>query len=294
MTDDPTDGRGATDPLTLRPLIFSIAYRMLGSVAEAEDVVQEAFLRFHRAQDEGVAVEAPKAYLAAVATRLAIDHLRSARVRREFYVGPWLPEPVVEEREPAMARYVEMAESLSMAFLLMLEALSPIERAVFLLREVFEYGYDEISAVVDKTEENCRQIFARAKRHIDAGKPRFEASPEKRAELARHFFAACEDGYLDDLVQLLAADAAFYGDGGGKATAVMHPVRGRDRVARLLHGIFAKGRQIGTRLRRVEVNGQEGAMIFDSQDRLINVLALDIAEGAIQSVRSVVYRRWLA
>jgi RNA polymerase sigma-70 factor, ECF subfamily len=288
MSGDPLDAREPGELLRLRPLIFSIAYRMLGSVAEAEDIVQEAYLRFHRAQGEGVVVEAPKAYLAAVATRLAIDHLRSARVRRETYVGPWLPEPVVEEKEPAMSRHVEMAESLSMAFLLILEALSPVERAVFLLREVFEYEYDEIAAVVDKTEENCRQIFARARRHIDAGRPRFEASSEKREELAERFFAACQDGDLGGLVQLLAADAAFYGDGGGKATAVMRPVRGRDRVARLLQGLFASGRRIGTRLHRVDVNGQEGAMVLDSQDRLVNVLALDIADGAVRSVLAVV------
>jgi RNA polymerase sigma-70 factor, ECF subfamily len=279
MTDDPI--------WKLRPLIFSIAYRMLGSVAEAEDVVQESFLRFHRALEEGVTVEAPKSYLATVATRLAIDHLRSARVRRETYPGPWLPEPVVE-KEPTVARHAEMAESLSMAFLLILEALSPVERAVFLLREVFEYGYDEIAEVVDKTEENCRQIFARARRHIDAGKPRFETSSEKHEELARSFFAACQDGELEDLVKLLAADAAFYSDGGGQAAAATQPLHGRDRVARFLSGLFAKGRRIGSRLQQVEVNGQEGALVLDAQDRIISVFALDIADGAVRSVRVVV------
>jgi len=272
----------------LRPLLFSIAYRMLGSVAEAEDVVQEAFLRFHRAQEEGTSIETPKAWLAAVATRLSIDHLRSARVRRETYVGPWLPEPVVEEREPAMARDLEMAESLSMAFLVILEALSPVERAVFLLREVFDYGYDEIASIVDKTEDNCRQIFARAKRHIDAGKPRFEASPEKRDDLAGRFFAACQSGDLEGLVRVLAADAVFHGDGGGKAAAVVNTVRGRERVVRLVNGLFTKGKLAGVRVHRVMVNGQEGAMIFDAHDRLINVMAVDIAEGVVQSVRSVV------
>jgi RNA polymerase sigma-70 factor, ECF subfamily len=285
MTDEPSP---TLDPSNFRALMFSIAYRMLGSVAEAEDIVQEAFLRFHRAQTEGVSVESPKAYLAAVTTRLAIDHLRLARVRRESYVGPWLPEPVIEEREPSVARRAEMAESLSMAFLLILETLSPFERAIFLLREVFDYDYDEISRIVEKTEDNCRQILARAKRHIEAGRPRFETSPQKRDDLARRFFAACQAGKLDDLVQVLAADATFYGDGGGKAKAVMQPVYGRDRVARLLYGLFAKGRQIGIRVRSVEVNGQPGATVFDNQDRLINVLALDIADGAIQSIRSIV------
>jgi len=238
--------------------------------------------------DEGVAVESPKAYLATVTTRLAIDHLKSARVRRESYVGSWLPEPVIEEREPGVVREIEMAESLSMAFLLVLETLSPIERAVFLLREVFDYGYDEIAEVVEKSEDNCRQIFTRAKRHIEAGKPRFEASREKRDELARRFFAACQDGNLDDLVHLLADDAVFYGDGGGKALAVAQPVHGRDRVARLLHGLFSKGKAIGGSVRPVDVNGQPGAMFVDEQDRLIGVMELDIVDGVVQSVRTVV------
>ena len=287
MSGDTLDTRAA-ELLALRPLIFSIAYRMLGSVAEAEDVAQEAFLRFHRAQEEGVAIEAPKAWLAAVATRLAIDHLRSARVRREAYVGPWLPEPVVEEKEPAMARHVEMAESLSMAFLVILEALSPVERAVFLLREVFDYGYDEIAAVVGKSEDNCRQIFARARHHIDAGKPRYEASAEKRDALAQRFFAACESGDLAGLVQLLAAEATFFGDGGGKAAATLHPVRGRDPVARLFQGFYTKGRQVGFQVRRVLVNGQEGALFVDAEGRLISVLALEIADGVVQKIRAVV------
>ena len=229
-----------SDAASVRPLMFSIAYRMLGRVAEAEDVVQEAFLRLQRAVNEGVVVESPKAYLSTVTTRIAMDHLRSARIRRESYVGSWLPEPVVDEGEPAAARDVEMAESLSMAFLLVLETLSPIERAVYLLREVFDYGYDEISRIVQKTEDNCRQIFARAKRHIESGKPRFETSREKRDELARRFFDACQQGDLDGLVHVLAADAVFYGDGGGKATATLHPVHGRDRVSRLLQGLFTK------------------------------------------------------
>jgi len=277
-----------------RPLAFAIAYRMVGSVAETEDIVQEAFLRLHRARQEGVEVESPKAYLAALTTRLAIDHLRSARVRRESYVGPWLPEPVVQEGEPAMDRQIQMAESVSMAFLLVLEALSPVERAVFLLREVFEYSYEEIAQIVEKSEENCRQIFARAKRHIDAGKRRFEASPEKRDEIARQFFAACERGELDGLVRLLAADAAFYGDGGGKAAAFTRPVTGADRVARLLGGIFSKFESAGIRIVRVEVNGQPGAKFLDASGRVVSVWSLDTADGRVQCVRSVVNPEKLA
>src|SRR6267142_2481255 len=182
--------------------MFSIAYRMTGSVSDAEDIVQEAFLRAGKDAAKDAEVESPKAFLATVTTRLAIDHLRSARVRRESYVGSWLPEPVIEDKEPAAVRQMELAECLSMAFLLMMETLSPIERAVFLLREVFDYGYDEISKIVEKGEDNCRQIFTRAKRHIESGKPRFDASREKRDQLADRFFAACQDGNVDDLVHL--------------------------------------------------------------------------------------------
>ena len=284
--------RATVDPMTgdfsaYRNLIFSIGYRMLGSVADAEDIVQETFLRLHRARQGGEVVESPKSYLAAVGTRLAIDKLRSAQVRRETYVGEWLPEPVVNET-PAMERDMEMADSLSMAFLVMLETLSPVERAVFLLREVFDYEYGPIASIVDKSEDNCRQIFTRAKRHIEAGKPRFEPSAEKKEELARSFFTACEEGRLGDLVNLLATDAVFHGDGGGRASAVMNPVLGSDRVARLLIGIFTKGKPFGIHLRRIEVNGQPGAMAFDSQNRLISVFALDIVDGTVKALRSVI------
>jgi RNA polymerase sigma-70 factor (ECF subfamily) len=271
-----------------RPLAFAIAYRMLGSVSEAEDIVQEAFLRMHQAREGGVVIESPKAYLAALATRIAIDHLRSARVRRESYFGTWLPEPVLEEGEPAVDEEMERAESLSMAFMLMLEALSPVERAVFLLREAFDYSYEEIADVVQKSEENCRQIFARARRHIDAGRRRFEPSPAKRAEIARRFFTACQKGELSGLVELLAADAAFYGDGGGNAAATMRPVVGADRVARLLAGLFAKLGSAGVRLEPVEVNGQPGAKFLDGSDRVVAVWALDTSDGKVQCVRSVV------
>ena len=282
------DALGRAMP-SLRQLIFSIAYRMLGSVADAEDVVQESLLRFHRARAEGTAIESAKAYLSSIATRIAIDHLRSARVRREQYVGTWLPEPIVEEREPEAERRAKNAESLSMAFMVMLEALSPLERAVFVLREVFDYGYGEISPMVEKTEDNCRQIFARAKQRLAHGKPRFESSREKRDELARRFLAACEGGDLAGLERLLAADATFYGDGGGKVpVAVRQPVHGHDRVARLMHGIIFKRGVSGSRLRAVHVNGQPGAMVVDSQGRVIYVFALDIVDDRIQAVRSVI------
>src|SRR5947208_14380559 len=218
----------------LRPLMFSIACRMLGSATDAEDIVQEAFLRFHRETSEGTQVDSPKAYLSAVTTRLSIDHLRSARVRRERYVGTWLPEPLLTEEEDDVVRHAETADSLSMGFLVLLESLTPVERAVFLLREVFEYGFDEIAQIVGKTEENCRQISVRARRHVRESKPRFEASRARKEELARRFFEAVGEGDLNALVGMLAADVVAYGDGGGKAPASPHPVHGRDEVVRLL------------------------------------------------------------
>lgn len=283
----PTEGAELSE---YRPLLLSIAYRMLGSVADAEDIVQEASLRFHNARKEGIVIESPKAYLAAITTRLSIDYLRSARVRRESYVGMWLPEPLVAGKEPRAMGQAEMGESLSMAFLLILESLSPVERAVFLLREVFDYSYKEIAAVVEKSEENCRQMFARARQHIDAGKPRFEVQPEKREELGRQFLAACRTGDLAGLTDLLATDAAFYGDGGGKVPgAVLRPIHGRDRVARLVHSVFyQKGRDYGLHLQPATVNGSPGILVLDTQDKLISVMHLDVGSGGIQAVRVVV------
>jgi RNA polymerase sigma-70 factor (ECF subfamily) len=274
----------------LRPMLFSIAYRMLGSVAEAEDIVQEAFLRYQRAVAEQASeIDSPKAYLSAVVTRLAIDHLRSARVRREQYAGEWLPEPVVtEETQLEGARYVEEADSLSMAFLLLLERLTPVERAVFLLHDVFDYGYDEIARIVGKSEANCRQLAARARRHVREEKPRFEASQRQREELANRFFAAVGDGDFERLVELVAADAAVYGDGGGKAPSWPRPIFGRERVAKLLAGVGRQARELGLSMRRAEVNGQPGAMFFDPDGRLINVVTVDIADSLVQTVRSVI------
>ncbi len=272
----------------LRPLMISIAYRMLGSVAEAEDVVQEAFIRLQRAAEDGTAVESPKAYLATVTTRLSIDQLRSARVRREAYVGPWLPEPLVTSTEPDVAEHAEMSDSLSMAFLVLLESLSPTERAVFLLREVFGYEYAEIAQILDKSEANCRQIFVRARRAIDAGKPRFEASRAEQEELGRRFFAAVEQGDLDGLVDLLAADAVWHADGGGKATAASRPVYGREHIGKLVRNLLAQGARVGATLRQVEVNGQPGAMSLDAEGRIVSVMVAEVADGAVQSVRAVV------
>ncbi len=270
----------------LRPLLFSIAYRMVSSVGEAEDIVQEAFLRIYRAESEGTAIDSPKAYLAAVVTRLSIDHLRSARVRREQYFGEWLPEPLLTDPEPDAAAHAEKADSLSMAFLVLLESLTPVERAVFLLREVFEYDYGEIAKVVDRTEANCRQLYVRARRHIDEGRPRFEASREQRDELARRFLAASQRGDVDALTQLLAADVVVYGDGGGKAPSWPHPIYGRERVVKLMVGVFAQAAQLGAELRPARVNGQPGLM-FLAEGQIGAVMSFDIADGLIQTIRGV-------
>jgi RNA polymerase sigma-70 factor (ECF subfamily) len=272
----------------LRPYMFAIAYRMVGSVSDAEDIVQEAFLRFHRATSEGDVVESPKAYLSAVTTRLGIDHLRSARVRRERYVGQWLPEPLLTDDAPDVSQHAETADSLSLAFLVLLESLSPVERAVFLLREVFGYDYDEIARVVDKSEDNCRQIAVRARRQVDAKKPRFEASRQRKEELAQRFFAAAAEGDAEGLLGLLAADVVAYGDGGGKAPAFPRPVFGRDRVARLLASFRGRADELRvTSLQPAAINGQPGAVFFDPEGHPIVVVSLDIADDQVQAIRAV-------
>jgi len=272
----------------LRPLLFSIAYRMVGSASEAEDLVQEAYLRFHRAVAGGAEVDSPKAYLSTVTTRLAIDHLRSARARREQYVGDWLPEPLVTGEAADPAVHAETADSLSLAFLVLLERLSPVQRAVFLLHEVFGYPYAEIAGLVGKSEDTCRQIAARARRHLEAGRPRFEASRRQREELARRFFAAVDQGDTEGLVGLLAADAVLVGDGGGKAPALAAPLHGAERVARFLIGLARRGRAAGIGNAPAEINGHPGLLTLDPAGRLLGVLALDIADGRVQTVRSII------
>lgn len=281
-------GRSAEEAYELRPLLMSIAYRMVGSFSEAEDIVQEANVRFHQATRRGAKIESAKAYLTAVTTRLGIDHLRSARVRREAYVGPWLPDPLVDELAPDLAQEAALADSLSTAFLVLLETLSPLERAVFLLREVFDYGYDEIAEVVGKSEVNCRQIAVRARRRIEAGQPRFEASRHKRDELSERFFAASRNGDLAGLVNLLGGDAAFYGDGGDKGSGYPRPIIGRDRVARLIVGAVRKLDQLRIRLGPVHVGGQPGVLLLDPEDRVVGVWSLHIADGVIQTIHGVV------
>jgi RNA polymerase sigma-70 factor (TIGR02957 family) len=289
----PADVAGAAEA-EYRPLLFSIAYGMTGSVADAEDIVQDAFLGLTRARQAGTTIADPKAYLTTAVTRLGINHLRSARVRRETYVGDWLPEPVVVPAgEPGPAEHAELADSLSMAFLVLLEALSPVERAVFMLREVFGYGYSEVARITGKTEVNCRQIFARARQRIAAGGQARHSVPAaaRRAEgeeLARRFFEAAAGGDMDALLGMLAPDVVVQGDGGGKAQVAGRPLAGRQRVGRHLAGLFRRGRMLGVSLRLAWVNGQPGAVAYDAEGRVVSVFALDFADGLVQAIRAVV------
>ncbi|HET6870677.1 MAG TPA: RNA polymerase sigma-70 factor [Solirubrobacteraceae bacterium] len=273
----------------LRPASFAIAYRMLGSVAEAEDVVQEALLRVHRALDGGERIESPRAFVATVTTRLAIDELRSARARRERYVGEWLPEPIVTDGPDDPARQAEMADSLSLAMLVLLESLSPEQRAVLLLHDVFDYGYDEIARIVGKSEVNVRQLASRARTHVEQGRPRFQSSREQREELAQRFFAAVQEGDVAGLESLLAHDVVLTGDGGGKVPALARQLHGRSRVARALLNWVRLGARIpGASIRPVEINGTPGALLLDGEARLVGVWALEIAGGEIVALNSVV------
>jgi RNA polymerase sigma-70 factor (TIGR02957 family) len=281
MTDEEFD--------ELRRPAFAIAYRMLGSVSEAEDVVQEGFLRLLRAREGGERIESPRAYLSTVVSRLSLDQLRSARVRRETYVGEWLPEPLVASAHDDPARGLEMADSLSLAFLVLLESLTPEQRAAFLLHEVFEEPYDRIAKILDTSQANARQLVTRARRHVEERRPRFDASREQREQLATRFFAAAEDGDLEGLEELLAHDVVLRADGGGKVPALKRAIHGRPKAARALIAGLRRGARIGGfTLRREEVNGQPGAMYVDRDGRLAGVIILDVADGQIQAVSSIV------
>jgi RNA polymerase sigma-70 factor (ECF subfamily) len=270
----------------LRPVAFAIAYRMLGSVSEAEDVVQEALLRVHQALDGGEPIASPRAFVATVTTRRAINELRSARARRERYVGEWLPEPLITDGRDDPAAHAETADSLSLAMLVVLESLTPEQRAVLLLHDVFDYGFPEIAGILGKSEASVRQLGSRARRHVEQRRPRFRPTREQRDELAARFFAAARQGDLAGLEALLAADVELKGDGGGKVPAATEPLRGRARVARLLVGSVIT--RPGVSLRFVEVNGAPGALCLDAQEQLIGVVALDIAGDRITGINSVV------
>lgn len=265
----------------LRPYLFSIAYRMMGSVSEAEDIVQEAFLRWQRAPQD---VSSPKAFLSKVVTRLCLDELGSARARRESYVGPWLPEPLLGEI-PDVSEGAERVESLSIAFLVVLESLSPLERAVFLLRDVFDYDYAEIADFVDRSEDACRQIAHRAKQHLAARRPRFATTREQRDEITSRFLQACAMGDLESLRELLSHDITLWSDGGGKVRAARRPIHGQDKVARFVLGILKKAPADAT-TQIVPVNGQAGVLVYD-EDGLASLLTLDVGEGAVQGIHII-------
>jgi RNA polymerase sigma-70 factor (ECF subfamily) len=273
----------------LRPVAFAIAYRMLGSVFEAEDVVQEALLQVHQALDAGEQIGSPHAFVATVSTRRAIDELRSARARREEYVGEWLPEPIITDGHDDPARHAETTDSLSLAMLVLLESLSPEQRAVLLLHDVFDYRYPQIAAIIGKSEDNVRQLATRARRHVRQRRPRFQTTREQRDELARRFFAAAEQGDLAGLEALLAHDVELTGDGGGKVPALARTLRGRSRVARrLIDWARLAARAPGRSLRPAEVNGGPGALYLDAQQRLIAVVAIEVAGGQITSISAIV------
>ncbi|MGW1680226.1 RNA polymerase sigma-70 factor [Saccharopolyspora sp. NPDC002376] len=269
----------------LRPLLFSIAYRILGSVGEAEDAVQETWLRFDATSTQPTST---KAFLSAAVTRISIDVLRSARVRREEYVGPWFPEPLLSEPYQDPGRSAELADSVSMAALLLLERLSPLERAVFVLREVFAFGFDEIAAAVGRSEAACRQLLVRARRHMQAGRPRFAADRGQRRELATRFFAALENGDIGELQNLLTADAQLVGDGGGKAPQLARTVVGAAKVARLLGTAFPRLFQIDVTSELHEINGQPGAVFRDRDGKVLHTMVLDVLDGKIQTIRGVI------
>ena len=268
----------------LRPLLFAIAYRILGSVVEAEDAVQETWLRYEASPTQPISA---KAFLSAVVTRVSIDTLRSARVRRETYVGQWFPEPLLTDPYEDPARSAELADSVSMAALLLLERLTPLERAVFVLREVFGFGFPEVAVAVERSEAACRQLAVRARRHMDVGRPRFEADRREREELAARFFDALRDGDIDGLRELLAADVQLVADGGGKAPAFARSVFGADNVARVLATNFPLLVKIDATVEPHELNGHPGAIIRDRDGKVVGTLTLDVLGGRIQTIRAV-------
>jgi RNA polymerase sigma-70 factor, ECF subfamily len=268
----------------LRALLFSIAYRILGSVSDAEDAVQETWVRYQASKAQPVSA---KAFLSATVTRISIDVLRSARVRREQYVGQWFPEPLLTDPYEDPERSAELADSVSMAALLLLERLSPLERAVFVLSDVFGFSFREIASAVERSEAACRQLAARARRHMDEGRPRFEADRQEREKLAARFFDALREGDVEGLRELLAADIQLVGDAGGKAPQLARSITGADNVARVFAAIFPWLVSIDVTFEPHEVNGQPGAIFRDRDGKVLYTLVLDVLDGQIQTIRSV-------
>ncbi len=268
-----------------RPLLFLIAYRMLGTVTDAEDMVQETFLRWHQTANE--TVRSAKTYLATIITRLCIDYLRSARVRREQYVGTWLPEPMLTQQADNSSNLMELADSLSIAFLAVLERLSPLERAVFLLRDVFEYDYEEISNMVCKSPTNCRQILRRAKQHLVAEGSRFPVSRPQQEQITAQFLEASTNGDLQDLLLLFAKDVTFLSDGGGQVVATLKPIHGAGKIARMFLAIRRKWlTNVNLVSHLVEINRQPGIIQYVN-GKIHSAITLEIVDGRIQSIYSV-------
>lgn len=263
-----------------RGLLFSLAYQMLGSVADAEDLVQEAFLRWARADRSGV--RSARDFLATTVARLALDHLGSARVRRESYVGPWLPEPLVEGATDDRLAALGRAESVTTAFLVLLEQLTPPQRAAYLLHDVFGYGYPDVARLVETSEANARQLVHRARRKVAEGRPRFEADPARAEDLAQRFLDACANGHLDTLVEMLADDAVAWSDGGGVVAAARRPVSGADRVARFIGSLMEKWQRSGE-VRWTRVNGRPGLIVVVG-GKPWAVVSLDVGPERVRAV----------
>ncbi len=260
-----------------RPALARLAYRMLGSQSDADDVMQEAYLRWTKSGR--ATVTSPRGYLHSIVTHLCIDQRKVIEERKQTYIGPWLPEPIVETSHAGFHDRMEAAESVSMALLLILESLSPTERAAYLLRQIFDYPYEEIAEILGKPEPSCRQLVSRAEARVLERRPRFEADPAVVERLTDAFIQACSTGELDGLVRLLAADAVLYSDGGGKAAAALAPIRGADRIARFFVGILKKAPP-GLEIRRVLVNGQPGLMVL-AQGEIVNLLTFDVVDDRI-------------
>lgn len=266
-----------------RPLLFSIAYNMLGTAMDAEDIVQEAFLRWQQASEQDI--HAPKAYLSAVVTHLCINYSQTARVRRETYVGPWLPEPLVAP-EPDPDAAASLAEALSIAFLVVLDALTPAERAAYLLRQVFDYDYAEIAEVIGKSEANCRQLVSRARQRVLASRLNLATTSEPQQQVVMQFAQACLNGDLEGLMALLTEDVTMQSDGGGKAKAAMKTVLGADKVGRYLLGLTKKMPE-GASVRPMLVNRMPGLVLyFDSKP--YGVLTFHVVEGRIRAIYNIV------
>lgn len=279
MTNDRSDDSFEAQ----RPLLFAIAYRMLGSAMDAEDMVQETFLRW---QGAPTGIDSPKAYLTTIITRLCINQLQSARARRESYVGAWLPEPVTTGGDGASlldpSSSLQARDSISLAFLVLLEQLSPAERAVFLLREVFDYDYGEIAAIVGKSEEACRQLFTRARKHVSDNRPRFHPAPDEHGRLVQSFLSAVQSGEVEQLAQLLAEDVVIWADGAGQRGAVLRPVSGRDPAARFIFGVRRFAPEVFT-FEIAPINGKPAIILRDSAGAAFNCITFEVGDGLIRA-----------